>query len=68
MICTLILQPLVHKMLLSFLHSLVNTQHTWAQRRRERLWLLQLDSHMLQDMGVSSSDVWQEARKPFWKA
>jgi len=55
-------------MLLSIFHSLINTQRTWIQRHRERLWLLQLDAHMLQDMGVSSSDVWQEARKPFWKA
>lgn len=55
-------------MLMSFLHSILDTQKTWSQRRRERVWLLQLDSHMLQDMGVSSSDVWREARKPFWKA
>jgi len=55
-------------MVLSFFHNIAHTLHTWAQRRRERLWLLELDSHMLQDMGVSSSDVWVEAHKPFWKA
>ncbi|HLQ86464.1 MAG TPA: DUF1127 domain-containing protein [Salinisphaeraceae bacterium] len=55
-------------MLVSFFHSIANLLRTWSQRQRERVWLMELDSHMLQDMGISSSEAWQEARKPFWKA
>lgn len=54
-------------MLLSFFRSLINIQRTWMQRHRERIWLLNLDTHALQDMGISSNDAWREAQKPFWK-
>ena len=40
---------------------------TWSQRARERRQLMTLDERMLQDIGVSNADVWQEARKPFWR-
>lgn len=55
-------------MSVSLIHSPVSTLRVWQQRQRERRWLLELDSHILQDMGISASDAWQEARKPFWKA
>lgn len=55
-------------MLHSSIHSVIETQRTWLQRHRDRLWLRQMDSRLLRDIGISSSDAWQEARKPFWKA
>lgn len=39
----------------------------WYDRSRERQALLSLDDHMLRDIGLSSADVWDEARKPFWR-
>ena len=39
----------------------------WYHRSRERQALLSLDDHMLRDIGLSSADVWDEARKPFWR-
>lgn len=54
-------------MLLSLFRSLINTQRTWMQRHNERIWLLNLDSHALKDIGISANDAWREANKPFWK-
>lgn len=39
----------------------------WAERRRERAALSQLDERMLKDIGISRSDAWQEIHKPFWR-
>jgi uncharacterized protein YjiS (DUF1127 family) len=37
-----------------------------AERRRQRLALLELDDRLLADIGVSRADALAEARKPFW--
>ncbi|MGH9805747.1 MAG: DUF1127 domain-containing protein [Terriglobia bacterium] len=35
----------------------------WRQRQR----LLELDDHLLADIGVSRREALEEAHKPFWK-
>jgi uncharacterized protein YjiS (DUF1127 family) len=37
------------------------------ERRRQRQALLQLDDRMLADIGLSRSQAFEEANKPFWK-
>lgn len=39
----------------------------WQRRADERLWLGQMDDHMLKDIGLSRADVSRETDKPFWK-
>ena len=38
----------------------------WRALARERRALLELDDHMLKDIGISRHDAWLEARRPFW--
>jgi uncharacterized protein YjiS (DUF1127 family) len=38
----------------------------WWRRRRSRVSLSQLDSHMLKDIGLSYAEAEHEANKPFW--
>jgi len=40
----------------------------WATRRRTRLALKQLDDHQLRDVGLTSADAFEEARRVFWRA
>jgi len=43
---------------------------TWRRmraRRRQRRKLLQLDDHLLADIGVSREEAWREAGKGFWR-
>ena len=40
----------------------------WAVRRRDRRELANLDEHMLDDIGLSASEAYEEASKPFWRA
>jgi uncharacterized protein YjiS (DUF1127 family) len=40
----------------------------WLERAQQRQQLAELDERMLQDIGISRSDVWQEIGKPFWRA
>jgi uncharacterized protein YjiS (DUF1127 family) len=37
------------------------------RRRRQRQALLELEDHLLADIGVTRAQAEQEARKPFWK-
>ena len=37
------------------------------QRRRQRLALSRLDRHQLDDIGLTSEQALEEARKPFWR-
>lgn len=50
------------------LGSIVGLLDAWIERHRQRRALLALDNHMLKDIGLGQADVWQEARKPFWRA
>jgi uncharacterized protein YjiS (DUF1127 family) len=49
-------------------HGLVATLSLWAERHRQRRALLELNDHMLKDIGISGADAWQEGRKPFWRS
>jgi uncharacterized protein YjiS (DUF1127 family) len=38
----------------------------WHDISRERRALLELDDHMLRDIGITRADAEQEAGRPFW--
>ena len=40
----------------------------WQERAQQRRHLSGLDDHLLNDIGISRSDVDAESTKPFWKA
>ena len=40
---------------------------TWIRRSNERRMLLQMDPHMLDDIGLTPGDVADEAAKFFWQ-
>jgi uncharacterized protein YjiS (DUF1127 family) len=50
------------------LHDAVNLIRLWRRRVHERRQLVQLDLHLLRDIGVTLSDAQREAAKPFWRA
>lgn len=39
----------------------------WIARRRTRLHLSELDTHMLDDIGVTEAQARKEAARPFWQ-
>ena len=39
---------------------------TWDMKYRTRKQLLQLDAHLLRDIGIERSAADTEARRPFW--
>ncbi len=44
------------------------TLRIWRKRIREKRALAQLDERDLHDFGASSSDVFAELHRPFWRA
>ena len=40
----------------------------WRERARDRRTLVELDEHILRDIGLTRTDVLSEAQKPFWRA
>jgi uncharacterized protein YjiS (DUF1127 family) len=48
--------------------GLFNRVQDWSERRRTRNHLYQMPDYILQDIGVSRSEVETEWQKPFWKA
>ncbi len=48
------------------LHALVALE-SWLDRHHQRQSLLELDDHMLRDIGISRIDAEAEARKHFWQ-
>jgi len=40
----------------------------WQDRARQRHSMLEMDDHLLRDIGLSRSDLENEAAKPFWRA
>ena len=44
------------------------TVREWQKRARLRAHLLELDSRLRDDIGMSRADVHIEASKPFWRA
>jgi len=53
--------------LAAWVRRVVEAIDVWRARRRMRRHLTLLSEHMLLDIGVSRSDVVQEAGKPFWR-
>jgi uncharacterized protein YjiS (DUF1127 family) len=47
---------------------LVTTIRLWRRRAQESRDLLGMPDRMLRDMGITRSDAWRAARKPFWRA
>ncbi len=45
----------------------LDTLLMWQERAFQRRALEQLDARMLKDIGLSSADVQNEVRKPFWR-
>jgi uncharacterized protein YjiS (DUF1127 family) len=48
--------------------GILATLALWAERRRQRRALLELDAALLRDIGLSGADAWHESSKPFWRA
>jgi len=48
--------------------SLSDTFHLWRQRYRSRQELARWTDGDLHDVGISWSDIVNEAEKPFWRA
>jgi uncharacterized protein YjiS (DUF1127 family) len=51
-----------------FFAKLSETFHTWRQRQIQRRQLAELSARDLHDVGLSWSDIANEAEKPFWRA
>jgi uncharacterized protein YjiS (DUF1127 family) len=51
-----------------FLAQLSETFHVWLQRQHDRRQLAELSERDRHDLGLSWSDVVNEAEKPFWRA
>jgi uncharacterized protein YjiS (DUF1127 family) len=48
--------------------SAMDTVLDWQDRARQRHNLLEMDDHLLRDIGLSRADLENEAAKPFWRA
>lgn len=40
---------------------------TWPNRQRQRRQLIELDHHILRDLGIDEYAARAEAEKPFWR-
>jgi len=47
----------------AILALLLRAEERWRQRRH----LVELDEHLLADIGLTPKDVCRECRKPFWR-
>lgn len=45
----------------------VSAIRKWNRRHNTRRALLEMDDHMLKDIGISRADALREGRKAFWK-
>jgi uncharacterized protein YjiS (DUF1127 family) len=48
-------------------HKFAGTIQSWSRRCRTRRDLLEMDDHILKDIGINRIDALQEGRKAFWK-
>jgi len=39
----------------------------WLERNKQRRQLMAMSHHQLKDIGLTQSQVYREANKPFWK-
>jgi uncharacterized protein YjiS (DUF1127 family) len=58
---------LIAQSTLSVIIRLTGKLRTWRQRERERAELARMSQAELHDIGVSSTDRWEEISKPFWR-
>jgi uncharacterized protein YjiS (DUF1127 family) len=56
------------KALYGALEQAVDTILTWRERARMRRQLLMLDDRLLKDIGLTRTQAFGEAEKPFWRA
>ena len=61
-------QPMINHHGSGILAQLSETFHVWQERVRNRRELAQWTERDLHDVGVSWSDIANEAEKPFWRA
>ena len=54
--------------LADLLSAALATPRLWARRRHDRRALMQLDDHMLRDIGFDRTRVEEMAARPFWRA
>lgn len=47
---------------------LFDAPRRWHERWQQRRTLLQMDDHLLRDIGITCEDVAREVAKPFWQA
>jgi len=52
---------------LQFPHAALETIARWRARRAGRFALLELDDHLLADIGLTREQMLRETRKPFWR-
>lgn len=50
------------------LSAALATPRLWASRRHDRRALMQLDDHMLRDIGFDRTQAKEMAARPFWRA
>jgi uncharacterized protein YjiS (DUF1127 family) len=50
------------------LNAALATPRLWARRRHDRRALLELDDHMLRDIGFDRTQAEAMAARPFWRA
>ena len=50
------------------LSATLATPRLWTRRRNDRRALLQLDDHMLRDIGVDRTQAKAIGSRPFWRA
>jgi uncharacterized protein YjiS (DUF1127 family) len=50
------------------LSTALATSRLWMRRRHDRRALLQLDNHMLRDIGFDRAQADAMASRPFWRA
>ena len=50
------------------LSAALATSRLWMRRRHDRRALLQLDNHMLRDIGFDRAQADAMASRPFWRA
>jgi uncharacterized protein YjiS (DUF1127 family) len=65
---TLTHEPMTNHHVPGVLAALGETLHVWRERYRTRQELAQWGARELHDVGLSWSDIVNEAEKPFWRA
>ncbi len=51
-----------------FLRNFVDILLRWQERVQSRRQLTMMDSHILNDIGVTRAEIDAEVRKPFWRS